>query len=180
MVLNSFQRLTKPVYPPMAEQELVENALQRIAGVLPDQSHRDLLKELLDQGLERSYAAFSIPLAVDVVLLLRLGQSDGPLQVGRLPSRCDRRWMMSMDLALEKTGAAGALACTIVIHFQWAGAKFDSAALPTLTPAILQPSGKVALETRRRPSAGESLDVFAVQFGSFRIAAIRNTVRIAS
>jgi hypothetical protein len=119
----------------MAEHELVENALQRIAGVLPDQSHRDLLKELLDQGLERSYAAFSIPLAVDVVLLLRLCQSDGPLQVGRLPSRCDRRWMMSVDLALEKTGAAGALACTIVIHFQWAGTKFDSAALPTLTPA---------------------------------------------
>ena len=38
----------------MAEQELVENALQRIAGVLPDQSHRDLLKELLDQWLERA------------------------------------------------------------------------------------------------------------------------------
>ena len=41
-------------YPPMAEQELVEKALQRIAGVLPDRSHRDLLKELLDQGLERA------------------------------------------------------------------------------------------------------------------------------
>ena len=41
-------------YPPMAEQELVEKALQRMAGVLPDQSHRDLLKELLDQGLERA------------------------------------------------------------------------------------------------------------------------------
>jgi hypothetical protein len=27
----------------------------------------------------------------------------------------------------QKTGAAGALACTIVIHFQWAGTKFDSA-----------------------------------------------------
>jgi hypothetical protein len=41
-------------YPPMAEQELVEKALQRIAGVLPDRGHRDLLKELLDQGLERA------------------------------------------------------------------------------------------------------------------------------
>jgi pRiA4b ORF-3-like protein len=41
-------------YPPMAEQELVEKALQRMAGVLPDQSHRDLLKELLDQGLHRA------------------------------------------------------------------------------------------------------------------------------
>ena len=41
-------------YPPMAEQELVEKALQRMAGVLPDQSHRGLLKELLDQGLERA------------------------------------------------------------------------------------------------------------------------------
>ena len=39
----------------MAEQELVENALQRIAGVLPDQSHRDLLKELLDQGWRGPY-----------------------------------------------------------------------------------------------------------------------------
>jgi hypothetical protein len=28
-------------YPPMAEQELVEKALQRIAGVLPDRGHRD-------------------------------------------------------------------------------------------------------------------------------------------
>jgi hypothetical protein len=41
-------------YPPMAEQELVENALQRMAGVLPAQSHRDLLKELLEQGLSRA------------------------------------------------------------------------------------------------------------------------------
>jgi coproporphyrinogen III oxidase-like Fe-S oxidoreductase len=38
----------------VTEQELVEKALQRIAGVLPDQIHRDLLKELLDQGLERA------------------------------------------------------------------------------------------------------------------------------
>jgi len=38
-------------YPPMAEQELVEKALQRMAKALPDQGHRDLLKELLDQGL---------------------------------------------------------------------------------------------------------------------------------
>ena len=37
-----------------AEQELVEKALQRIAGVLPDRGHRDLLKELLDQGLEKA------------------------------------------------------------------------------------------------------------------------------
>jgi hypothetical protein len=28
--------------------------LQRIAGVLPDRGHRDLLKELLDQGLEKA------------------------------------------------------------------------------------------------------------------------------
>jgi hypothetical protein len=41
-------------FPPLAEQELLENALQRMAGVLPDQSHRDLLKELLDQGLQRA------------------------------------------------------------------------------------------------------------------------------
>ena len=41
-------------YPPIAEQELVEKALQRIAGVLPARGHRDLLKELLDQGLEKA------------------------------------------------------------------------------------------------------------------------------
>jgi hypothetical protein len=41
-------------YPPMAEQELVEKALQRMAAVLPDQGHREVLKELLDQGLERA------------------------------------------------------------------------------------------------------------------------------
>jgi hypothetical protein len=41
-------------YPPMAEQEQVEKALQRMAGVLPDRSHRDLLKELLDHGLQRA------------------------------------------------------------------------------------------------------------------------------
>jgi hypothetical protein len=41
-------------YPPMAEQELVENALQCVAGVLPNRVHRDLLKELLEQGLERA------------------------------------------------------------------------------------------------------------------------------
>jgi hypothetical protein len=38
----------------MAEQELVENALQCVAGVLPNRVHRDLLKELLEQGLERA------------------------------------------------------------------------------------------------------------------------------
>ena len=42
-------------YPPIAEQELVEKALQCMAGVLPDQSHRDLLKELLDQGWRGPY-----------------------------------------------------------------------------------------------------------------------------
>ena len=41
-------------YPPMAEQELVEKALQRMAGALPGQSLRDLLNELLDQGLQRA------------------------------------------------------------------------------------------------------------------------------
>jgi hypothetical protein len=37
-------------YPPVTEQELVEKALQRIAGVLPDQGHRDSLKELQPAG----------------------------------------------------------------------------------------------------------------------------------
>jgi hypothetical protein len=41
-------------YPPMAEQELVENALQCVAGVCWTRVHRDLLKELLNQGLERA------------------------------------------------------------------------------------------------------------------------------
>ena len=38
----------------MAEQELVENALQYMAGMLPDQSPSRLAQELLDQGLERA------------------------------------------------------------------------------------------------------------------------------
>jgi hypothetical protein len=41
-------------HPPLAEQELAEKAFQRIVSALPDQNHRDLLKELLDQGLERA------------------------------------------------------------------------------------------------------------------------------
>jgi hypothetical protein len=41
-------------YPSMAEQELVEKALQRMAGVLSDQGHRDRLKEMLDEGLQRA------------------------------------------------------------------------------------------------------------------------------
>ncbi len=41
-------------HPPIAEQELAEKAFQRLASALPDQNRRDLLKELLDQGLERA------------------------------------------------------------------------------------------------------------------------------
>src|SRR5258708_38590744 len=40
--------------PPFAERELVEKALQRITSALPNQNYRDLLKKLLDQGLEQA------------------------------------------------------------------------------------------------------------------------------
>ena len=40
-------------HPPVAEQELVEKAFQRMAAGLPDQ-HRDLLREVVDQGLEQA------------------------------------------------------------------------------------------------------------------------------
>ena len=41
-------------HPPFAEQHLVEKAVQRIASTLPNENDRDLLKEMLDQGLERA------------------------------------------------------------------------------------------------------------------------------
>jgi hypothetical protein len=61
-------------------------------------------------------------------------QSDGHLQVGRLASRCDRRWHdVGGSLALEKTGAAGALTRAIVIHLQWAGTNVILCTLLALT-----------------------------------------------
>ena len=39
--------------PPFAERELVET-VQGITSALPNQNYRDLLKELLDQGLEQA------------------------------------------------------------------------------------------------------------------------------
>jgi hypothetical protein len=41
-------------HPPFAEQHLVEKAVQRMASTLPNENDRDLLKEMLDQGLERA------------------------------------------------------------------------------------------------------------------------------
>ena len=41
-------------HPPVAEQALVEKALQRMASALPEQNHRDLLKEVMNEGLERA------------------------------------------------------------------------------------------------------------------------------
>jgi hypothetical protein len=41
-------------YLPVAVPELAEMAFQRMAAVLPDQDDRDLLKEALEKGLERS------------------------------------------------------------------------------------------------------------------------------
>jgi len=41
-------------HPPFAEQHLVEKAFQRMASALPNENDRDLLKEMLDQGLERA------------------------------------------------------------------------------------------------------------------------------
>jgi len=41
-------------HQPFAEQHLVEKAFQRMASTLPNENDRDLLKEMLDQGLERA------------------------------------------------------------------------------------------------------------------------------
>jgi hypothetical protein len=41
-------------YLPMAVPELAEKAFERLASVLPDQDDRDLLREAVDKGLERS------------------------------------------------------------------------------------------------------------------------------
>jgi hypothetical protein len=49
-------------YPPMAEQELVENALQYMAGVLPDQS-----PSRLAQGAARSRAGEGRTTAKNVI-----------------------------------------------------------------------------------------------------------------
>ena len=45
---------------------------------------------------------------------------------------------MSLGLALEKTGAAGALAHVIVSNFQWAGANLILCALLAMTVALTQ------------------------------------------
>jgi di/tricarboxylate transporter len=46
--------------------------------------------------------------------------------------------MMSLGLALEKTGAAGALAHAVVSNLQWAGANLILCALLALTVALTQ------------------------------------------
>jgi hypothetical protein len=43
-------------HPPFAEQHLVEKAVQRMASTLPNENDRDLLKEMLDQGLMQRFA----------------------------------------------------------------------------------------------------------------------------
>ena len=40
--------------PPVVEQALVEQALERMAKALPDQNSRELLRDLVSQGLERA------------------------------------------------------------------------------------------------------------------------------
>jgi hypothetical protein len=53
----------------------------------------------------------------------------------------------------------------------------------SINPTLLFYNPKAVRSPLKRvgaPSAGESLDVFAVHFGPFRIAAIRNTLRIAN
>jgi hypothetical protein len=101
------------------------------------------------------------------MLLLRLCQSDGPLEVVRqaVATVCG---MMPVGLSRwRKTGAAGALARAIL---QWAGTNLILCALLRCR--------KITLEIHRLPKCRREFGLYSQ--GSFRMAATRNTVRIAS
>jgi di/tricarboxylate transporter len=82
--------------------------------------------------------ALSIPLAAVAVLLLGCVKVTDTYKSVDWPAVATVGGMMSFGLALEKTGAAGALAHTIVAHSEWAGANFILCALLALTVALTQ------------------------------------------
>jgi di/tricarboxylate transporter len=82
--------------------------------------------------------ALSIPLAAVAVLLLGLVKVTDTYRSVDWPAVATAGGMISFGVALEKTGAAGALAHAIVTNFQWAGANLILGALLMFTVALTQ------------------------------------------
>src|SRR3984893_8299590 len=82
--------------------------------------------------------ALSIPFAAVAVLLLGCVKVTDPYKSVNWQAVATVGGMMSVGLALEKTGAAGALAHSIVIHLQSAGTNLILCALLALTVALTQ------------------------------------------
>jgi di/tricarboxylate transporter len=82
--------------------------------------------------------ALSIPLAAVAVLLLGCVKVTDTYKSVNWQAVATVGGMMSVGLALEKTGAAEALAHAIVIHLQWAGTNLILGALLALTVALTQ------------------------------------------
>jgi hypothetical protein len=82
--------------------------------------------------------ALSIPFAAGAVLLFGCVKVTDTYKSVNWQAVATVGGMMSVGLALEKTGAAGALAHAIVIHLQWAGTNLILGALLALTVALTQ------------------------------------------
>jgi di/tricarboxylate transporter len=82
--------------------------------------------------------ALSIPLAAAAVLLLRCVKVTDTYKSVDWPAVATVGGMISFGFALEKTGAAGALAHAIVANFQWAGPNLILGALLAFTVALTQ------------------------------------------
>jgi di/tricarboxylate transporter len=82
--------------------------------------------------------ALSSPLAAVAVLLLGCIKVTDTYKSVDWPAVATVGGMMSFGLALEKTGAAEALAHTIVAQSEWAGANFILCALLALTVVLTQ------------------------------------------
>src|SRR5258708_39376161 len=80
----------------------------------------------------------SIPLAASAVLLLGCVKVTDTYKSVDWPAVATVGGMISFGLALEKTGAAGALAHAIVTNFQWAGPNFILGAMLMFTVALTQ------------------------------------------
>jgi di/tricarboxylate transporter len=82
--------------------------------------------------------ALSIPIAAAAVLLLGCVKVTDTYKSVDWPAVATVGGMISFGLALEKTGAAGALAHAIVTDFQWAGPNFILGAMLMFTVALTQ------------------------------------------
>ena len=82
--------------------------------------------------------ALSIPLAAVAVLLLGSVKVTDTYKSVDWQAVATVGGMMSLGLALEKTGAAGALAHAIVANFEWAGPNLILCALLAFTVALTQ------------------------------------------